>query len=54
MASLGLAQWDKEQQAWLDSLPKLPFLASERLHLPHAAPAVSEATRAALAQLKSI
>ncbi|KAJ1632676.1 hypothetical protein T492DRAFT_986746, partial [Pavlovales sp. CCMP2436] len=55
MASLGLGSaWDPAQQAWLDSLPKLPFLVAERLSLPTAPPVVDGATRASLLELRGM
>jgi hypothetical protein len=52
MASLGLGSGHTPaQQAWLDALPKLGFLASERLTVPLSPPQPDERTRAALARL---
>lgn len=54
MASLGLeSAWGPAEQRWIADAPKLGFLATERLALPVAPPAVDGPTQAALAALRA-
>ena len=53
LASLGLgSSWDAEQQRWIDAMPRLGYLAAERLTLPLAPPVLNSKAQAALAELR--